>query len=279
MDTIPPFVFLILALALLCLAGGLIYWLVGYLRGGGTGESEEREGPPMAEAPSEAVPTAQVSAQPVSTAQVPAEPAPAADVPAEPMPTISPSPRELLSICRTENGELAVFVQGQRYHHLRGIKDRQVGTETIEAIRCVMAFAEGWLPAPRQEPIQPAPIKSTVEPVKPTVDEETFLERLRQTDLFPAEKKPPGLLDGLRIGRVRREFDPLMTPADAINHLVQQRLEEHPGMARQDISIITGEDGGLCFRVGIRTFTEIASIPDSEVRALIQDAIREWKES
>ena len=223
----------------------------------------------MAEVPSEVVPTAQVSAEPV----------PAADVPVEPVPAVSPSPRELLSVYRTENGELAVFVQGQRYNHLRGIKDRQVGTDTIEAIRCVMAFAEGWLPVPRQEPVQPTSIKPTVEPVESAVDEETFLERLRQTDLFPAEKKPSGLLDGLRISRVRREFDPLITPADAINHLVQQRLEEHPGMTRQDISIITGEDGGLCFRVGIRTFTEVASIPDSEVRALIQDAIREWKES
>lgn len=259
MDTIPPFVFLILALALLSLAGGLIYWLVGYLRGGGTGESKEREGQPMAEVPSEAAPTAQV--------------------PVEPMRAVPPGARELLSVCRTENGELAVFVQGQRYHHLRGIKDRQVGTETIEAIQYVMAFAEGWLPVPRQEPIQPAPIEPTVEPVESTVDEETFLERLRRTDLFPAEKKPPGLLDGLRRGRVRREFDPLMTPADAINNLVQQRLGERPGMARQDISIITGEDGGLCFRVGIRTFTEVASIPDAEARALIQDAIREWKKS
>jgi hypothetical protein len=269
MDAIPPFVFLIFALALLCLAGGLVYWLVGYLRGGGTGKSKERD----------RTSTAEVLSEVVSTAQVPAEPMPTADVPAEPVQAMPPGARELLSVRRIENGELAVFVQGQRYHHLRGIRDRQVGRETIEAIRYVIAFAEGWLPAPRQEPVQPASIKSTVEPVESAVDEEAFLERLRQMDLFPAEKKPPGLLNGLRRGRVRREFDPLMTPADAINSLVQQRLEEHASVTRRDISIITGEDGGLCFRIGIQTFTEVASIPDSEVRALIQDAIREWKES
>jgi hypothetical protein len=69
-----------------------------------------------------------------------------------------------------------------------------------------------------------------------------------------------------------------LTPADAINELVQQRLQERPDMARQIISITTGADGGLRIRVGLKTFTDAGAIPDPEARALVQDAIREWKE-
>jgi hypothetical protein len=69
-----------------------------------------------------------------------------------------------------------------------------------------------------------------------------------------------------------------VTPADQINDLVQQRVDEHPGMAYQDIRITTGDDGGLCFHVGARTYAQVDQIPDPEVKTLVQDAIQAWRE-
>jgi hypothetical protein len=238
MDAIPAPVFLILALALLSLAGGLGVWLYNYLTGEGS-KGLNRRRPPAVRSPAE-----------IEGAETGAH--------------------ELLSVHRTEKGELTVFVQGQHYQHLREIKDPQLGNETVEAIRLVLTFAEGWLPSMQQEPSQPSP-------AQPTVDQEAFLEQLRQSDLFPAETPSPGLFSQRR-RRSPQPLAPLVTPADEINELVQQRVQQRSGMARQDIHITTSADGSLRFCVGLHTFTEIDQITDPAVKELIQDAIREWKE-
>lgn len=167
--------------------------------------------------------------------------------------------QELLRVSRTKK-RVEVFVQGQRYRHLREVADAQVGREAIEAIKAVLAFAEGWLPTPRQTPPLPAP-------EKPAVDQEGFLERLRQSDLFPSdsssEPSPPGPL-------------PLVKEID---ELVQRRLRERPELAKQRVRLISGEDGSLCIYVGQQTFSSVDDVSDPQVQALIQDAIREWESS
>lgn len=253
MDTIPSFVFLVLALALLCMAGALGVWVFSYFTGGGAKNSKRRE--PLAVPEME---SASPSADESSDESAPAPP---------------PDDQTLLSVRRTERGELAVFVRGQQYYHLRGIKDAQVANETLEAVKCVTAFAEGWPPAAEQERTEPSP-------PEPAADEVSFLEQLRQTDMFSLETgtSSPGLFGQ----RKKRKFSPqsqsLVTPADQINDLVQQRLDERPGMAYQDINISTGDDGGLCFRVGARTYAQVDQIPDPQVKTLVQDAIQEWRE-
>ncbi len=243
MDAIPAPVFLIFTLALLALAGGLGLWLYNYVIGEGM-DSKKRERPPTTRATTE-----------TALAVVADE-------------------QELLSVCRMEEGELAVFVQGLRYQHLREIKDTQLGYETVEAIKRVMVFAEGWLPSMRQEPPPPT---ST----EPTMDEAAFLEQLRQSEMFPLESPPPGLF-GQRQPRRRtlpQSQAPLTTPADQINELVQQRLQERDDMVRRNIAVTTDADGGLSIRVELQTFSNVDSISDPQVRVLVQDAIREWKES
>jgi len=186
MDALPP-EFLILVVAIVsALAGGLLTWIVSYISGGGKSKRQHRR-------------------LPAATAQGESEaPAPAGE-------------QELLRVSRTKKGRLAVFVQGQRYRRLLEITEPQVGRETIAALKAVLTFAEGWLPSTLQSPSQPAPRRSTV-------DEEAFLEQLRQSDLFSLDKP-----SGLR-GRPRRrpssprQLEPLLTPADEINDLVRQRV-------------------------------------------------------
>jgi hypothetical protein len=253
MDAIPPFVFLVLALALLCMAGALGFWVFNYFVGGGSKSSKRRELHVVPE-----VESAALSADGPSDESVPAPP---------------PDDPTLLSVRRTERGELAVYVQGQQYYHLRGIKDAQVAQETLEAVRCVTAFAEGWPPATEQERAEPSL-------PEPAADEESFLDQLRQTDMFSLETgtSSPGLFGRRKKRQSSSQPQSLVTPADQINDLVQQRVDEHPGMAYQDIRVTTGDDGGLCFHVGARTYAQVDQIPDPEVKTLVQDAIQAWRE-
>lgn len=221
---LPAFFYLVLAIAALGVAGCLLVWVIRYV--GSRDDKSSKESPNPATVSSSA---------------------PAGE-------------QELLRVLRTQKGELAIYVQGQRCRHLRQITDAQVGRDTVEALKAVLAFAEGWLPRTPQVPPQPAPGSSTV-------DEEAFLERLRQSDLFAAR-------DSSRASWV----EPLI-PVEAINDLVQERLQERPDLAGQRVSLTTEAGGDLCIYVGAQTFEAVDEIPDPEVQALIQDAIREWESS
>ena len=166
--------------------------------------------------------------------------------------------QELLRVSRTDKGDLAIFVQGQHYRHLREIKDPQVGHETVEALKTMLAFAEGWLPTPQQTSPQSTARKSTV-------DEEAFLEQLRRSDLFSAGSA------------VRPSQPEPLIPVKEINDLAQKRLRERSDLAGRHIRLTTGVDGSLCIYVDQQAFDAVGDIPDPQIRTLIQDAIREWE--
>jgi hypothetical protein len=143
-----------------------------------------------------------------------------------------------------------------------------VGRETTEALKAVLEFAEGWLPSVQQQPTQPTPTRSAA-------DQETFIQQLRQP-LPPSPKKRPGLF-GRSQTKVSRSIPEPLTFIEKIDDLVQQRLRERPDLANRRISLTTNKDGSICIRVDLQTFGAIDDIPDSEARALIQDAILEWE--
>lgn len=237
-DVLSPELLIVIVALISALAGAVLMWIIGSLIGGNKDQRHDRPRPVQAQAEDAA----------------------------------SPGERELLRVSRAAKEGLGVFVQGRRYRHLQQITDPQVGSETIEALKAVLAFADGWLPALRQqEAPQPAPKRTAV-------DEEAFLAQLRQADLFPGEKAS-GL--SFRPRRHASHAAPglLVTPAEAINELVQERLQERPDLAGHSISLTTARDGGLCIHVGLQSFDAVDSIPDPEVRGLIQDAIHEWGEA
>jgi len=184
----------------------------------------------------------------------------------------SPAPvdeqRDLLCVSRTEDG-LVIFVQGQRRRSLQAITDPQVGRETIEAIKAVLEFSEGWLPSMRQQVVSP-PVSSEA-----TIDQETFLSQLRHSPP-PSSKKPPGLLAPLQRQTSSNLLDPLHL-VDEIDDLVQQRLREHPELTERRVRLTTGATGGLRIYVGRQAFDAVDDIPDPQVKALVQAAIREWE--
>ena len=115
MGALPPFVYLVVALGSVVIAGGLLVWVVGYIRGAGRKRASSSGRQPSGSGPT------------------------------------SGGDQELLRVSRIGEDRLAVFVQGKRYRHLQEIKDSQVGRETVEALQAVLTFAEGWLPSLRPE--------------------------------------------------------------------------------------------------------------------------------
>ena len=230
MGILPAFFYLILALAAFAAAAGLLVWVIRYV--GRSGRNPGKHPDPT-----------DASAPPPTGEQ------------------------ELLRVLRTQKGELAIFVQGRRYRHLREISDRQVGHETVEAIKAVMAFAEGWLPKLRQ-PASQSDSGPDYRPDDraPTVDEEEFLERLRRADMF-AQRHPS-----------RPSTSGPLIPVEAINDLLQERLQERPDLLGQHVYLTTESNGSLRIYVGLEAFESIDDIPRPEVRTLIQDAIHEWEE-
>ncbi len=221
MGTLPPEFFLLVVAIISALFGGLLIWLVGYVSG------DKPSTPPAApSAESEAAPTDE---------------------------------QELLRVSRTKKG-IAVFVQGQRYRHLREVANSQMGRETIEALKSVLAFSEGWLPTS-----QPSPPSPALE--KPDVDPKSFLDQLRQRDKLSSDNAPEPSQPGP---------SPLVKE---INELVQQRLREQPELAKLRVRLISGKDGNLCIHVGQEIFGAVDDVSDPQVKALIQDAIREWENS
>lgn len=223
MGMLPAFFYLILALVALGVAGILLVWIIRYA---GSRDGNPRESPK-----------------------------PGIDVTSAPA-----AEQEFLRVSRTQKGELAIYVQGQRRRHLREITDPLVGRQTIEAIKAVLAFAEGWLPTSPHTTTEPPSKKSTV-------NEEAFLERLRRASLFSTQ------------GSSRSPAVQPLVPAEAINNMVQERLEKRPDLAARQIRLTTEADGHLCIHVGLQSFEVVDDIPEPEIRSLIKDAIHEWESS
>lgn len=177
-------------------------------------------------------------------------------LPTPPKDAAPPEEPEVLRISRTKKGSLTVYVQGRPYRHLQEVSDPQVGIEATEAIKAVLEFAKGLLPAAPPATSQPAPQKSPA-------DKAAFLEQLRQAERFSTGKPVRGA--------------PLRTPAEEINDLIQQRLERWPDLLKEKVRLTTHEDGSLRIHVGLYIYKTVDDVPDPKARALIKDAIREWE--
>ena len=234
MSSLPSLVYLILAAAAFALAVGGFVWLVAYISRG----MKEKE-PPQGEKPES--PGAETHSPPDEI--------------------------DLLRVSRGADGKLTIFVQGKPHRHLREITESQVGRETVEAIKAVLTFAEGWLPSIHQPPPPPPP-ESNIPP-------ESFLRQLRYAPP-PPSTKPPGLLAPLQSRIPSNMLDPLPL-VDEIDEIVQRRLQEHPELEKRHVRLTTNPSGGLRIYVGQQAFDAVSDITDPQIKALIQDAIHEWE--
>jgi hypothetical protein len=180
--------------------------------------------------------------------------------------TVAPrSPREegaptddLLRVVRTK-GDPAVFVQGKRVNHLRDIQDRDIGQQTVLAIKAVLAFAEGWLPALQEERGSP--------------------DATRQRSAADARPAPAPMPENLVIAERDRGAslsEPLKL-VEEIDALIQRRLQERPDLAKHRLRLTRDVHGHPLIYVGQQRYRSADEIPDDEVRAFIQETIQIWE--
>jgi hypothetical protein len=182
--------------------------------------------------------------------------------------------KELLRVSRTKAGTLAVFVQGQHYHHLRGITDPKVEHEVISAIDAIRAFGEGVLPA--SQPASPQASPQPLAPAGAPVDRAAPVRAPRRPftpSPPPAKSAPARSASLLQPGHF---LDPL-TFVNDIDALTKQKLQQHPDLASRFVQLEAGPDGGIRIHVDHQVFEAVGDITDPQIRGLIQEAIREWE--
>jgi hypothetical protein len=254
MDALPVAAYAIAALIPIALACILAAWLIRSLSGGGKKRRAQQLSPPSP-------PVAQAQSSPVQQARPPAAPQ-AESTP----PTVPTGDRELLSIVRTEEGGLSVLAGGQPYRRLRDINDPRVGQDTIEAIRAILAFAEGWLPFIQEWSAEVSEADAS------------------SARAVPARQPDPELAGRAALPHASTMAIPppgsMLTPLpliDEVNDLVQKRLREDPDLADHLITLSTALDGSLRIYVDQQVFQAVGDITNPKVKALIQGAIREWE--
>jgi hypothetical protein len=244
MGTLPPEFLLVVIGLVFALAGALGVWLVRYITGRGKSKPARSAAAPSTEADE-----------------------------------LSPDDgKELLRVSRTKAGELVVFVQSRHYHHLRGITDRKVGRETVEAINTVQEFAAGLLPtsqrtSPQASPASPQP---AVTPGAPRAEQKGPARRARRPSTPPPLPEKPVAGRGAPARKPGNLLDPL-TFVEDIDELVKRRIQERPDLAGRFVHLEASPGGGIRIYVDRQVFEGVGDVTDPQVRAIIQDAIREWE--
>lgn len=172
-----------------------------------------------------------------------------------------PATDDLLRVVRTKGGP-SVVVQGKRLRHLREIKDRDVGQETVLAVEAVLKFAEGWLPALQREkrPFTSAKTQSAagVTASPPPIHQGSPLAGQRAVAGGTASAEPLRLVE-------------------EINGLIQERLQERPDLARRGIRLTRDMDGRPLIYVDKHAYHSADEIPDPEVSVFIRETIQIWE--
>jgi len=169
------------------------------------------------------------------------------------------SASDLLRVVRTK-GKPSIIVQGKRLRHLREIKDRDTGQETILAVKAVLAFAEGWLPALGEE--RRALSSADAPPTTGiTATPRSIHQTVRMSEQQAGESS---------------SAEPLKL-VEEINALIQKRLHERPDLAKQGIQLTRDIDGRPLIYVGKQPYHSAEEIPDDQVRVFIRETIQIWE--
>ena len=182
------------------------------------------------------------------------------DTPDRPSDQTETRTKDMLRVVQTNSGP-AVLVRGQRKRHLREIGDRQTGEEAVAAVRAVLAFAEGWLPALQERGVPSATSGPAPHPAASRVSSSSSPVFANSGPEDPSTSSPSQTLNLF----------------EEIDTLLQRRVVERPDLATRGIRLTEDLDGGLLIYVGRERYHSTADIPDDAVRGFIRETIRMWE--
>ena len=165
---------------------------------------------------------------------------------------------DLLRVVASKSGP-TVVIRGEQRQHLRDIRDRETGEEAVTAVKAVLAFAEGWLPA-LQEEGDPPDVSGT-----PSRGHVRGAGHPRQQHGPTTGAVGPG-----------SAADPLRL-VEEIDRLLQRRLEGHPEFAEEGIRLTRDVKGRLLIYVGQDRYRSAGEIPDDDVARFIRETIQIWE--
>lgn len=211
-------------------------------------------------------------------------------------------PGEVMRVIRDrETGRVLVEVEGQRYAHLREIRDAGVGRRVLWAIADLVRFTGGMATNPQavqhareaeagvptggaaeRPAASPPGLSVSTRPASPGASSP------RLSDLAPSTEPPVPQQGYSLMGFFRRGFQ-APPPAEAvpgpsdfieeIDNILQRMVRELPAPPSQPVRVVSGEGGMLQIIVGIQTYQSADEVPDLQIRRLIQAAVAEWEAS
>ncbi|MBN1933616.1 MAG: hypothetical protein JW934_03065 [Anaerolineae bacterium] len=230
-----------------------------------------------------------------------------ASEPIDPTPLLSPaSPGEVMRIVRDpETGRILVEIDGQRYAHIREIKDAQIGRRVLWAIADLLRFTGGMAANPQALKSIPPPEEATG--LKPSAEIITQAAQPYQAEARPERPPTPSparssaapipvapihtpelVQGGTNVGQTistffRRGLQPASAPTqpssfiDQIEAILQRRIENLAQPLPFQVHVQGAPDGTLEIAVGYQIYDSPAQVPDPQIRQLIQDAVAEWE--
>lgn len=299
---IPPALILGAFVFLILLAVGIVVFIITYL---GRGSSKKAK-PILGSSPARAEPPPDEPVTQVPAAQVPAAQAPARQAPAEPPVETPAYPGEVMRVIRDpQSSRILIEVNGQRYDHIREIKDAQVGRRVLWAIADLVRFTGGMAANPQAlqsvgkpkpdvaveqalpaSPPPMAPARPAVSP-RPAASPASSPARPATVagDAGPLDRDPVLTRD---IGRTitdyfRRGFQP--TPKveaprsfiDEIEEILQAYIERLSEPLPYEVHVMADPEGALQIEVGMDLYSNPDQVPDLKVRKLIKAAVAEWE--
>lgn len=215
-------------------------------------------------------------------------------------------PGEVMRVVRDqETGRVLVEVDGQRYAHLREIRDAGVGRRVLWAIADLVRFTGGMATNPQAvqhareaeagavratTSESPTPLASPLG--SPTSGRLTSAgassPRLSDLTLLGTTEPSAPQQGYSLIGFFRRGLQaPPATGSvpsptafiEEIDEILQRKVREATTPPSQPVRVASSEDGMLQIIVGIQTYHSADEVPDLQIRRLIQAAVAEWEGS
>jgi hypothetical protein len=189
-----------------------------------------------------------------------------------------PDSIELLRVWRdVSDGSLIIEIAGQRFTSLADLRAANLDRRLMNVVRDLTTMLRAMPPAPPTaappSPL-PAPPQAAAPNDKPAPPDDEGMPSLAPGALF---KQMGRVARGYRPESV--EETPMLSIPDQIEALLQKRLVDHPEFAEREIHVRPSPHGGVRIEVDGEFFDGVGEVADDQVRALIQDVVREWEKT
>jgi hypothetical protein len=199
---------------------------------------------------------------------------------------------ELLRVWRDlSDGSLIIEIGGQRFTSVSELQGANLDRRFVNVVRDLTAMlrtaAEQPSAPPKTSPKaaaaapQPAP---TARPPEVAGKPESPAKKPAPP---PADGELPSMAPGTmfkQMGRVAMghkpeplEEAPVLSIPDQIEQVLQKHLADLPEYADRSIHVRPSPFGGVRIEVDGQFYEGVGDVPEDQVRALIQDAVREWE--